>query len=273
MLPTVIATTFGGRRDRMEILVEYVLDALGAGTVTEYHVWDYARTPDDRRWLHGLPSRHPAIRVLTPPRHVSHYGEHYRHYRRDEHRDTVFLKLDDDIVYLDLDRLADFVAFRAAHPEYFLVSANVVNNGVCAYFQQQQGVIPAALMELPYPERGFCGRLWERADLAERLHDFFLDDPDRFRTEGTDVAPDRLSINCVSYLGADLDEMSAIGDDDEEELSVTIPRRLGRQNVIYRPMAASHLSFFSQEKAMGVARLLERYRARRVRIGRRFAIP
>ncbi len=245
----------------MAILVDYVLDALGAGTVTEYHVWDYARTDDDRRWLHGLPARHPAIRLLTPPRTVTHYGEYYRHYRRDEYHDAVFLKLDDDIVYLDLDHLAAFLAFRVAHPEFFLVSANVVNNGVCAYFQQQQGVIPMSLMELPYPDRGFCGALWERADLAERLHDYFLDHPGRFRATGTDVAPDRLSINCVSYLGADLDEMSAIGDDDEEELSVTIPRRTRRANVIYRPLVAAHLSFFSQEPAMDIPRTLGRYRA------------
>ncbi|MEI6667424.1 MAG: hypothetical protein WCP29_04645 [Acidobacteriota bacterium] len=244
----------------MAILLDYVLRALQTGVVSEYHVWDYARTPRDRIWLQTLPERHHAIRVLTPPSSDRHYRAYYRHYRRDTYRDTVFVKIDDDIVYANLEQLPAFLAFRIAHPGYFLVSANVVNNGVCAYFQQQQGVVPASLMDLPYPERGFCGTLWERPDLAERLHGYFLDAPDRFSTTGIDKAPDRLSINFVSYLGSDLDQIANVGDDDEEEMSVTIPRRLGRTNVIFRPMVVSHLSFVAQDRGMRVARLLRRYR-------------
>jgi hypothetical protein len=258
---SVIVTTFGGRRDRMELLVRYVVAALESGIVSAYHVWDYARTEGDRRWLRDLPRRHPAIQLFTPRPDPARYGAYYRHYRRDQYRDTVFLKADDDVVYLQLDRLAELIAFRRAHAEFFLVSANLVNNGVCAYFQQQRGVVPASVMDLPYPARGYCGTLWERADLAERLHDYFLDLPQRFVVPGVDVAPDRLSINCVAYLGADVDELRQVGEDDEEELSVTIPRRLGRQNVIYQPAVAAHLSFFSQEPGMDVARLLARYRA------------
>lgn len=263
----VIATTFAGRRDRMSLLVDHVVAAIDAGIVAEYHVWDYARADDDRHWLRTLPSLHPAIRLLEPDRSLARYRAYYRHYRREDHDGSVFLKLDDDIVFLAPDRLAAFVHFRVAHPEYFLVSANVVNNGVCAYFQQLRGAIPRALMDLPYPPWGFCGRLWERADLAERLHDFFLDDPGRFDLEGVDIAPDRLSINCVAWLGSDLDALAGVGDDDEQDLSVTIPRRLQRRNAIFQPMVAAHLSFFPQEAGMDVARLLDRYRALARRVG------
>lgn len=269
----VIATTFAGRRDRMSLLVDYVVAALDAGILTAYHVWDYARTDEDRRWLRTLPSRHPAISLLTPDGRLARYRAYYRHYRREDHDASVFLKLDDDIVFLAPERLAAFVEFRVAHPEYFLVSASVVNNGVCAYFQQQRGAIPRALMELPYPPRGFCGRLWERADLAERLHDWFLDDPGRFDLEGVDIAPDRLSINCVAWLGADLDALAGVGDDDEQDLSITIPRRLQRRNAIFQPMVAAHLSFFPQERGMNVARLLDRYRGLARRIGVRASEP
>lgn len=245
----------------MQLLVRYVLAAIDAGIVTAYHVWDYARTDADRRWLHGLPALHPAIQLLTPEPSASRYGAYYRHYRRGTHGDAVILKMDDDVVYVDLDRLAELIVFRRAHPEFFLVSANLVNNGVCAFFQQQRGVVPRTVMELPYPPRGYCGTLWERADLAEHLHDYFLAMPQRFVVPGIDEAPDRLSINCVAYLGADLDYLTDIGNDDEEALSVTIPQQLRRKNVIYQPAVAAHLSFYSQEPAMDVPRLLSRYAA------------
>ncbi|MEE3500636.1 hypothetical protein [Acidiphilium acidophilum] len=81
------------------------------------------------------------------------FGEFYNFYadRYDEYRDAVILKCDDDILFFDLDRLSAFIRFRLEHPEFFVVSANVINNGICAYYQQREGLIPAELMELELP--------------------------------------------------------------------------------------------------------------------------
>ncbi|CAM4203101.1 hypothetical protein NONI108955_14350 [Nocardia ninae] len=187
------------------------------------------------------------------------YSAHAQYYA-----DSVFLKCDDDIVYLQLDKLADFLRFRIDQQRYFLVTANVVNNNVCAYYQQQSGAIPASLMTLELPPGGFRGSLWESPELATRLHNHFLDNPDAFEQNST--APifwsERLSINFVAWLGRDLSYMSAIsGDgDDERILSVDIPSYLKRPNCIYPGFVASHLSYFSQEAAMDTAALMSRYR-------------
>jgi glycosyltransferase involved in cell wall biosynthesis len=255
----VIATTFAGRQDRMEVLLGYVVNALKAGIIHEYHVWDYARSSADRVWLKTLPMRHPAIKLYSPATGAGRYGDYYRHYRPEEHINTVFIKMDDDIVYMDLVRLPEFISFRIAHPEYFLVSANVINNGVCAWFQQQHGVIPKSLMDLSYPEQGLCGVLWEDGHLAEQLHNFFLDAPQKFSLPGSEIAPDRLSINFVSYLGSDLNVISKIGNDDEDDLSVLLPRQLGRKNIIFNPCIVSHLSFYSQDSEMNIPMVLQRY--------------
>lgn len=254
----VIVTTFAGRKDRMDILVDYILVALQRGIVSEYHIWNYARSESDRTWVESLAGRAPGLRVIKPS--GVPYHSYYNYYDLDEYRDAVFIKSDDDIVYVDLDRLPDFIDYRLSHPEIFLLSANVVNNGVCAFFQQEAGVIPSELMELPYPKSGFCGLLWERADLAESLHRFFLQNMGRFQYDGTVVARDRLSINFVSYLGRDLEYLRGEWEDDEQTLSVDIPARLGRRNLIFNSLCTSHLSFFSQEEGMDTDKLLISYR-------------
>ena len=250
-------TTFAGRQDRMAILVAYVLEALRRGLVDEYHVWNYARTPNDRVWVDSLAGHHPGIRVMAPQ--GKPFDAYYDHYRQQDHGDAVFIKVDDDIVYIDLDQLQSFITYRQQDQETFLLSANVVNNGVCAYFQQQSGVLPADFPRMPYPPAGMYGLLWERADLATRLHEVFLHAPHSFGYPGTTRAPDRLSINFISYLGRDLDLIHGLRGDDEDMLSVKIPQATGRANLIHNPFVVSHLSFYSQDPGMDRQALLQAY--------------
>ncbi|MFI2231805.1 hypothetical protein [Nocardia testacea] len=176
------------------------------------------------------------------------------------HEDTVFLKCDDDIVYMQLDSLEEFLRFRIREEQYFLVSANVVNNNVCAYFQQKHGAIPRSLMELELPPGGFGGRLWQSGELAELLHYHFLDNLDDFERMPAEPIEwiRRLSINCVAWLGRDLSYMSRIVD-DENTLSVEIPAYLKRPNCIYPRFLASHLSYNTQEGSLDVAGLISKY--------------
>jgi hypothetical protein len=193
------------------------------------------------------------------------YHQAYWHYVRHarEYEDCVFVKCDDDIVYLDATRIAEFIRYRIDHPAYFLVSANVVNNGVCAFYQQEMGIIPRSLMELEMPPGGFAGSLWSSWHLAGLLHDHFLDDPERFRRPNRQVVEwsERISINFVAWLGHDLQHMYFDGGDDEHIISTAIPKMLGRTNAIYMPFTVGHLSFGSQDGKLDTASLVTRYRA------------
>jgi hypothetical protein len=187
----------------------------------------------------------------------------YQYYvdRADEYAGTIFLKCDDDIVYFDLDRLAEFIRFRYGHPDYFLISANVINNGVCAQVQKNLGMIPHELCDLEIPSGGFGGALWESGFAAEAVHRCFLAAPARFKVPdpGIFIPRERFSINFVGWLGADLSFFDTRFADDEQDLTVTLPRYLGRENSIYLPFLAAHLSFRPQDAAMDLPALLHAY--------------
>lgn len=191
------------------------------------------------------------------------WGSMYRFYSSGNsyYEDAVFLKCDDDIVYIQLDNLEEFLRFRIREEKYFLVSANVVNNNVCAYFQQKYGAVPRGLMELELPPGGYGGRLWQSGELAEALHYHFLDNPEEFERMPAEPIEwiRRLSINCVAWLGKDFSYMSRIVD-DENALSVEIPAYLKRPNCIYPRFLAGHLSYYTQEESMDAAGVMSRYR-------------
>ena len=69
----------------------------------------------------------------TRPRWLG-YNQVYRHFAHPRYKDCLFVKFDDDIVFMETDRLSEYLAVIEAHPGA-IVSADVINNGACARHQ------------------------------------------------------------------------------------------------------------------------------------------
>ncbi len=188
--------------------------------------------------------------------YYQHYINHARIYSND-----ILIKCDDDIVFMDLGKLADFIDFRRKNSQYYLISANVINNGVCAYFQQKEGNIPLELMQLEMPDMGFGGSLWKSADLALSLHNHFLDQPQKFLSNKEEVIEwqQRVSINFIAFLGSDLNHMWDFND-DEGDLCFKSRLRSGKPNCIYTPLIVAHLTFGPQDQGFPISDVVNRYR-------------
>ena len=219
-------------------------------------------------WRFAEFANHPARRFVVGPESyhsgdAMFYTRAYQYYgaTADEYRDDVILKCDDDIVYFDLDRLEEFIDFRRRHPEFFMASANVVNNGVCAFFQQVDGTVSDSEDAFELPPGGLCGSLWGEGKKAERLHRSFLRDPARFAAARGEpiVWNQRISINYIALLGADLPLIPDLMRDDEHDLCYGVRKRAKKTNCIYPRFVASHLSFWKQDAEMNVAEMLEGY--------------
>jgi hypothetical protein len=207
----------------------------------------------------------PVRRYVGNENETTPYWQAYSYYtkRLTEFSDAVFLKCDDDVVYLDLEKLSRFIDFRRDNPHYFIVSANVVNNGVCAYWQQAAGSLPATLGEFERPPGGFGGSLWQSAERAMQLHEYFLNKADKSLPLPSAVIDwqERQSINFIAWLGKDLVHMALPKCDDEYALTVDLPNYLGRPTAIYSDFTVSHLSFGPQENGLGLEQLITEYDA------------
>lgn len=260
----VVLCVFAGRQDRMSILNTYVLCLLRHGLIDEYHVWNLTRKGMDEAWLRKWVTSAQScyshqIRLFEPP--VKKYNSFYAHYV--EHHtdmyapDTVFIKMDDDIVYLEMDEFDAFTHYRHQHPEILALSANVVNNGICFHYQCRNNPLCTGVPEIPkheYP--GFGGSLWESGVLTGKLHNWFLRNPHQsFAVQYSHAQPlrkvgDRISINALAWLACDFSLMTELitSTDDERLLSMDLPKQVKRPNVIYGPFVVSHLSFYKQEE-------------------------
>jgi hypothetical protein len=143
MSKPVIIFSFWGRRANIEVQLPLIQRILADNPNVEFHAWNFARNDADRAYIKTIHG--PGITVWngegdgyaspTPTEadaQVRQFGanEHnaaYTHYARDEFADHLFVKLDDDIVFLETGRFTTFIAAIETHPDAVIV-ADTINN-------------------------------------------------------------------------------------------------------------------------------------------------
>ena len=118
----VTVAVFAGRRRFLSVLCRYLAVLLDMGLVHEVHVWDMALEVQDRRWLRALEALDRRFEVKgctwdasSPLRRFSCAYEYYSQQQSPDgnkisDHDDVLVKVDDDVVYMDLPRFSSFIA-------------------------------------------------------------------------------------------------------------------------------------------------------------------
>lgn len=184
----------------------------------------------------------------------SKWLEYYHHYTQRRYPNHVIIKCDDDIVFMDTQEFSGFIKRRIENSTSILAFPSIVNNGVCAYHQQQLGLIPRTLSTFPYDT--LCGKLWENGQLCQNLHEFFIDTCESWLTKARAVnvktisqpIGDRISINCFAIKSEFLYIYQEIGNDDEKELTVTMTQKHSKEHYIDPHFTVAHLGFYKQRE-------------------------
>jgi hypothetical protein len=274
----VIIFCFGGRRENIALQLPCIRRILELNPEAEYHLWDLARDPADSAYLRTITGeRITVITDFAGDNPWERFNDVYRHYAADEYQDCLFVKLDDDVVFLEADRFADFVCYVNAFRDT-VWSAKVVNNGACTFTQPGLQVGLNALT-VPLLDVHLSP---EYADVSHRY--FFDHWPDMLRQPLEPLPTSEwLSINVIGYdwaMGKRIADLVGIG----------TPRRMiaGRRFKIGSPMGdegavntlprtilngflACHLSFGPQAKLLTTEQLDE-YRARYAWIGEHYLL-
>jgi len=255
----IVCVTPAGRRRYMSILAPYVLSD---PTVGEWQIWLNTVDAGDLAWLATL-GGHPKVRLIEPPSERPNggttIGQFWRFCADD---DAIYVRLDDDVVWLERDFFARLVDARMRHPQAFLVSAMVVNNAHCSYVLQISGVVKFTDY---FQAQCMSSIAWRDADFAEKLHGWAINKIESgqlpWRVGDHPVAMSRLSINAICYFGRDAKPfVDKIGPEEEEFVSCVLPTTLHRTNMITSDAWCAHFSYYPQRDHLDRTPLLESYR-------------
>jgi hypothetical protein len=257
MAPRVTLTCFAGRRRYLEVLTTYVNELLDKGLVDEFHLWDYTRDPEDAKWIQENCQKYKIFEVQDK----STWKEYYEYYGNLKWTDpmAIYIKCDDDIVFIDVEAFKGFIHNRIENPNNLLAFPSIVNNGVSTMIQSTLGVWKDVNFE-------------NAEDTAGTLHRAFLADPDAFVMASRAHYPRKctlnynshifININFFAILAKDLNVFLQCWENDELNLSTHIPKWSHRHNYLDPSFVVSHMAFTRQrENGFDEGPYLEKYRA------------
>jgi len=262
--------TFLGRRENIEILHAYIEKALELSILDRYFMIDMTRSFPDHEFLKQeydrlskkfnkrvfLRNSEEQSLKLTKKREPNDvdWGVFYKIFEEFSDEDVV-IKCDDDILFIDLDHLEAAIELRYKNKTPFIMHANCINNGLCAYHQYKQKVwrFNSELLNR-HPSGGLAGPIFiDKGSLAKKMHKQFSRDINedyknlqRYKLKSNLYSTNRISINFIFLLGKDRAELKPISHQDEYLVSCKIPQKKNRPNLIMPDFIVSHFSYGAQ---------------------------
>lgn len=257
----VVANTAAGRRRYMQYLVPYVVSS---DIVDRYDIWVNTHDGADIEFFRLMAEMFPKVNLVWQPDGVVNGNKSINaFYRACVEADTVYFKLDDDVVWMEPGLIVKMVRFRVENPQYFLVSPLVVNNALSTYLLQVEGRLR---LDACYEAYATHPVLWKNGHFAAALHDWFIGnylEPRRWEelyVGKKEMGMTRFSINAVLWLGDEMRKFAGVvPGDDEDFLSCFYPTQKGMLNAWNGDALVAHFAFFPQRGQLDRLHILERY--------------
>jgi hypothetical protein len=249
----------------MDLLAAYMLREHDRGHVDEWVLFDCPYTYLDKDIADHTAAGRDWIKVIKEPTLVLGSGDARNpcgwnlslFYKYLKDTECVYVRMDDDIVYIHDDAIPRLVRFRLANPEPFAIFPLIINNVRTSYLLQQAGILPEsefgrftntmtdklALETAIHPYRLhrkvldslYCGHALEDFALNSRIF--------------TDFEDGHISINSFAIFGRDMAQYGEECEDTHDEesfFSLWQPEKLGRQNALCGDSIVVHFSYASQ---------------------------
>lgn len=243
----VISVCPAGRRRFLELLNHYILR--NRDIIDEHHLWLNTNIPNDRDYINQVADDHDFFKVIKPKMRPNWIYSIHPFFKYCTEPNTIYIRFDDDIVWMADDAVEKLLEFRVDNSGYFLVYPHIINNSM--------NKNPDS------PFRHIKGDWFRDGKHCVEKHNYFLDnikDLDQFKIadfESTAV----LNINCICWFGEEFRQFDGTVDRNEEVwLSKTKPRQIEKVNAICGDSLMAHFSFRTQRQFLDDSDILSRYR-------------
>lgn len=262
----LVVTMPVGRKRYMEVMLPRIFKE--KGFVDELRLWCNTKNQSDIEYIQKIvSSNRDFVTIDYLPPNADKIGEGWaiHHFFKNAiDPNTIYLRMDDDVVWAEKDFFKKIYKFRIENPKYFLVYGNIVNNAVCDHFCQKNGVYES---EPHYGFNAWDHNGWKDPILAENKHRKLIENIKNNQLGKYRFSPvvlenyERVSINCICWFGSEFAKFNGIvGLDEEQWLATDKPREIGVPNCILGDALCSHFSFYTQREHMDKTDILDKYR-------------
>jgi hypothetical protein len=257
---------FAGRRETMSILMPQIKSKY----IDEIIIGVNTNNQDDLKYIYSLKEKEPKITYLEVPKNIKRCTQQsFRFfYTKMEDENTIYFKLDDDLIYIEPGYFEKTLKFRIEHPEYICIYPMIINNPLCNY------LLNGVPMKYKKTNPGeFMYATWKDPTVAEHLLKAFAEFKGlpiwhianfefgkemNFKGKFGCIRP---SINAICFFGKDFKKLNvkAYPTDDEEFLTNQV-FNCGRKSIIYGDTLVAHYAFYTQRNYLNTKNILDLYK-------------
>ena len=247
----IIVVIPAGRKRYLELLLPYLLKE--KNIIDEIHLWCNTNNNEDIEYMETQVSIHPDLIKLRRIDGINSYkGENIHKFFKPYQKDNeVYIRLDDDIVYLEDGFIKSLVKFRVDNPQYFLVYGNIVNNSIIDYYYQEAGLLNIS-KKINYDcfDSVGCSIPEHAEEKHQHIISYIMENKINLYRLPNKVLHnfERCSVNCISWLGEEFKLFNAdVFWDEEQWLSSDKPKQINKPNIIFSEgKVCVHYAFFPQ---------------------------
>ncbi len=142
----VVIVTPAGREKYLSFFKKYIYKEMERGLVDGWQLWQNTVKESDIAYLKSMEEENPKVKVYTIPNLENKYNfcdtlrtcEFFLNCHDD---DTIYIRLDDDIVWYEKGALEKIAKARIACPNAFVIYPNILNSTTCSQWHQEIGAI------------------------------------------------------------------------------------------------------------------------------------
>lgn len=246
----VCVVTPAGRTRYLEILKKYIYREMDKGLVDEWQLWKNTGVLQDQGYMDLMAEENPRVSIKDLGLNEYSAFNIHRFYQFTTDPDTVYLRFDDDIVFVGELACDQLVRARLNNPKPFVISANIVNNTLISWIHQTIGALDTEHGVANYTR--FDEVAHQDAEFAENVHKVFMENQLKNSLARYYFPAWKLnqfndfSISCFAFFGPDL---APINDQDEELwISHLRPKELDRPCLIEGHALVVHHAYHTQRE-------------------------
>ncbi len=150
----VVVVTPAGREEYLSFFKKYIYRKMDEGLVDHWQLWQNTVKETDIANLAQMEAENPKVKRYFIGDIIPTYNncdpqrscEFFNAYCQDD--DTIYVRFDDDIVWVEEGALEKMLIARIEHPEAFIIYPNVINSTTVSAWHQENGAIDKSAGDL-----------------------------------------------------------------------------------------------------------------------------
>lgn len=230
----------------------------------EWHLWLNTEDESDIRFIYSLSEKNDFIKVIKNEIPVNGSLSIHHFFKHCVDKNSLYLRLDDDIVYIKPGSIQRVFSERQKNSDSFLLYGNTLNNVLMSYLQRRVGNFDSTFHATNY--HPLCDTAWSDGLFAEKIHRLFFRLFDENELERLYIPNwiffdyEWVSINVICWKGSDFALFNGIVDPDEERwLTMHKTKELQMPNQIVGDSLFVHYAYYPQRPHVDRTDILQTY--------------